>query len=231
MIFKKGGIGFIALIAGVVFAATLALSAGQTDSIKTADNSVYAPSFVSIKGPVTSANPAMNGRSPADKGFIYDETSLVIGTGDISIKNFVWDRAMEYSGWLKGTGSMNFETLRSINEKFPTVNFTQNSDLVFEGGLLKSSKSLEAPLFYRGNGASVNEWFNLTHLDKSESEMIRSINRFDNTLAFNAQQAFEGILDIKDQQGWLLNAQKSEQQYSGSFQTEKKIEFRDLGKK
>jgi hypothetical protein len=118
-----------------------------------------------------------------------------------------------------------------MNKKFQMVNFTQKSDLVFEGGQLKSDKSLESPLFYRGIGASINERFNLSHVDKSETDMIRSNNRSDNTLAFNVDQAFEGIWNIKNQQGWLFNAKKSEQQYSGSFQTQKNIEFRDLGKK
>jgi hypothetical protein len=57
------------------------------------------------------------------------------------------------------------------------------------------------------------------------------VPHLDNTMAFKADQAFEGTWDIKNQQGWLFNAKKSEQKYSGSFQTQKNIEFRDLGKK
>lgn len=231
MALKAHGFRIIATIAGISLMAAFVLLTGPIDSVKANDGGVYAPSFVSTKDLGHSDNSAIVRKPPADQRFLYDESSLVRGTGDLSIKNFVWDRALDYFAWLKGSGSMNFETLRSIDKKFQMVNFTQKSDLVFEGGLLKSSKTLESPLFYKGTGASVDEWFNLTHLDKSESDLIKSVNRFDNTLAFDSKQAFEGVWDIKDQQGWLLSAQKSEQRYSGSFQTQKKIEFRDLGKK
>jgi len=132
---------------------------------------------------------------------LYDESSVVRGTGNVSIKGSFGDRALDSTGWMKGTGSISLESLRSMNKNRPMVNFTQKSDLVFEGGQLRSERSLESPLFYGGVGASVNERFNLSHVDKSEIDMIRSNNRSDNTLVFNTNMAFEGIWDIKNQQG------------------------------
>lgn len=221
----------IAIIASGVLVASLVLSNGLADGVRAAENGPDMPHLASVKELEHSAQLTAANEVSTDKGMLYDESSVVRGTGDISIKGSFEDRAMDYTGWMKGTGSMNLESLRSMNKKFQLVNFTQKSDLVFEGGQLKSDKSLESPLFYRGIGASINERFNLSHVDKSETDMIRSNNRFDNTLAFKADQAFEGTWDIKNQQGWLFNAKKSEQQYSGSFQTQKNIEFRDLGKK
>jgi len=162
---------------------------------------------------------------------LYDESSIVRGTGDVSIKGSFNDRAMDSTGWMIGTGSMNLESLRSMDKNRPMVNFTQKSDLVFEGGQLKGEKILESPLFYGRIGANVYERFNVSHVDRSETDLIRSINRSDNTLAFKEEQAFDGFWALATQQGWSFNRKKSEQRYSGSFQTQKNIEFQDLGKK
>jgi len=61
--------------------------------------------------------------------------------------------------------------------------------------------------------------------------MIRSINSSDNTLAFNADQAFNGTWNIKTQYAQMFKKMKGDQQYSGSFQTQKNIKFQDTGKK
>jgi hypothetical protein len=214
------GLGFIAIISSGVFIATIVLSFGLTDTIRAADGGPIMPQLASVKESAST-----------DKGMIYDESSVVRGTGDVSIKGSFGDHAMSASGWMKGTGSMSLESLRSMNKNRPMVDFTQKSDLVFEGGQLKGETCLESPLFYGRIGASVTERFNMSHVDKSETDLVRSINRSDNTLAFNAEQAFNGTWNIKTLQGWSFNAKKSEQQYSGSFQTVKNIEFQDRGKK
>ena len=65
----------VAIIAIGVFFASILLSAGLTDSAKAADN-----------------------------GMRYDESSLVRGTGDVSLRGNFGDRALDSSGWLKGNG-------------------------------------------------------------------------------------------------------------------------------
>ncbi len=167
-------------------------------------------------------------KSPfADKGFLYDESSSVSGSGDISIKGSFHDRAVDSSGWMKGSGSINYESLRNMNKIHQEVDFTQKSDLVFVGGQLKNRKSLNLPLFENGIGASVSERFNLSHVDKIETNMIRSNNRFNNTMVYDTALAFEGLWDIRNMQGWSINRNRREQSYSGIFQTQKKIEFND----
>ncbi len=195
----------IAAIAAGVFVSSVLLSAGLTDSAKAADDGPDVPHF------------------------LYDESSVVKGTGDISIRGSFSDHALDSSGWMKGRGSMNFESLRSMNKICQKASFNQKTDLVF-AGQLKDRKSLASPLFDRGIGASVSEWFNLSHVDKSETDTIRSVNRFNNTLNYNTDLAYEGTWDIKSQQGSLFHIKKSEQQYSGSFQTRKDISFTDSGK-
>ena len=206
MMVGKVGLGFIVVIASVAFVAAIVVSTC-----------------------VTGVSGAVSERAYSDKGMLYDESSIVRGTGDVSIKGSFNDRAMDSTGWMIGTGSMNLESLRSMDKNRPMVNFTQKSDLVFEGGQLKGEKILESPLFYGRIGASVYERFNVSHVDKSETDLISSINRCDNTLGFKEDQAFDGLWSLVTQQGWSFNRKKSEQRYSGSFQTQKNIEFQDLG--
>jgi hypothetical protein len=215
---------FFAMIIVGAFAASILL-AGFIYSARAVDYGPIVPYSISIYGlghPITE-------RACAGNGFLYDESSTVRGSGDISIKGSFHDHAVDSSGWMKGTGSINFESLRSMNKIGLMVDFTQKADLVFGGGQLKNRKSLKSPLFERGLGASVNERFDLSHVDKSETDMIRSINRFNNTMVYDTALAFEGIWDIKNMRGWSINMNRSEEFYSGSFQTQKKIEFSDSG--
>jgi hypothetical protein len=128
---------------------------------------------------------------------------------------------------MKGYGSINLESLRSMNKIGKKVDFSSQSDLLFNGGELKNSKSTKIPLFEKGIGASVSERFNLSQVNKSESSIIRSVNRFNNTMSFNTELAFEGLWAIKNMRGWSINMNKSEQIYSGSFQTQKNVQFDD----
>ena len=197
--------------------------AGFFYNVDAADYGADVPYFAPGHG---LGNPVNESRF-ADKGFLFDESSTVRGSGEISIKGSFHDRAVDSSGWMKGTGSINLESLRNMNKIRQKVNFTQKSDLVFVGGQLKNRKSLNLPLFENGIGASVSERFNLSHVDKNETDMIRSIDRFNNTMVYDTALAFEGLWDIKNMQGWSIGRNRREQSYSGSFQTQKNIKFDD----
>ena len=201
----------------------ITLVAGFFCSVKAADYGPDVPHFAPHYGP----RQPVNESSFADKGFLFDESSTVRGSGDVSIKGSFHDRAVDSSGWMKGTGSINLESQRNLNKIRQKVDFTQKTDLVFSGGQLKNWKSMNLPLFENGTGASVNERFNLSHVDKSETDMIRSINRFNNTMVYNTALAFDGLWDIKNMQGWSIASNRREQTYTGSFQTQKNIEFND----
>jgi len=208
------------VVIGVV---AITLVAGFFCSVKAADYGPNVPYFAPHYGP----RQHINESSHADKGFLFDESSTVRGSGDVSIKGSFHDRAVDSSGWMKGTGSINLESLRNMNKIRQKVDFTQKTDLVFSGGQLKNWKSMNLPLFDNGTGASVSERFNLSHVDKSETDLIRSINRFNNTMVYNTALAFDGLWDIKNMQGWSIARNRREQTYTGSFQTQKNIEFND----
>ncbi len=213
---------FIAKVSVGVFV-VLALSAGFIDKVGAADGGPSVPYLIPIYRP---GYPVVE-KVFINNGFLFDESSTVRGSGDISIKGSFHDRAVSSKGWMKGSGSINFESLRSMNKICQMADFTQKTDLVFGGGQLKNRRSLKSPLFEEGIGASVNERFDLSHVDKSETDIVRSINPFNNTMVYDTEMAFEGIWDIKNVRGWSFNMNRSEEVYSGAFQTQKKIEFSD----
>ena len=208
------------IVIGVV---AITLVAGFFLSAKATDYGPNVPYFAPHNGP----RQPVNESSFADKGFLFDESSTVRGSGDVSIKGSFHDRAVDSSGWMKGTGSINLESIRNMNKIRQKVDFTQKTDLVFSGGQLKNWKSMNLPLFDNGTGASVSERFNLSHVDKSETNLIRSNDRFNNTMIYDTALAFEGLWDIKNMQGWSIARNRREQTYTGSFQTQKNIEFND----
>jgi hypothetical protein len=163
----------------------------------------------------------------SNKDFVFDETSTVSGAGEVSIKGKFTDNAAASKSWLKGTGSISLESIRSMNKTGLDVDLIQKSDLVFAGGQLKNRKSLKLPLFENGTGATVSERFNLSHVDKSETDIIRSINGSNNTMLYETALAYEGLWAVKNVQGWFTARNKSEELYSGSFQVQKRFEFND----
>lgn len=163
---------------------------------------------------------------PTNKGFRFEESSTVKGSGEVSIKGAFHDRSVDSSGWMKGSGSISFESLRNMSKVRQEVEFTQKSDLVF-AGQLKNKKSMRLPLFENGTGATVSERFNLSHLDRSESNVIRSSDRQNNSMLYDTALAFDGKWDIENRRGWSIFMDRSKQSYTGSFQTEKMIQFDD----
>lgn len=194
----------------VVFAAMIMLSSGLIEPANAVDSGSGVQPF-------------------SHKGFLYDESSQVEGTGQVSIKGSFADRAANSNTWMKGIGSINLESLRSMNKIGKMVEFNRKADLVFDGGQLKDRNRLASPLFENGIGASVNVRSNVSHVDNSEIEAVSSINRFNNALKYNTEVAFDGTWAITTMQGWSMNMNRSSQQYSGSFQIQKNIEFNDFG--
>lgn len=205
------GFAAMALVAGFFFD----LSAADQGLIEANSTPAYAP-----------MHPANESHS-AKKGFFFDESSTVRGSGEVSIKGSFRDYAVDSSGWIKGSGSISFESLRSMNKIGREVDFIQKSDLVFAGGQLKNRKSMKLPLFDKGRGATVSERFNLSHADKSETDIIKSVNNYNNTMIFDTALAFEGLWNIKNTKGWSMNMDKRDESYFGSYQTQKKIHLND----
>lgn len=200
-------------VAAVALTAFLFCSAGAMGHSHATTGSYFAP------GPAP--------EDSANKGFRFEESSTVKGSGEVSIKGSFHDQTVDSSRWMKGSGSISFESLRNMSKIRQKIELSQKSDLVFAGGQLKDKRSMKLPFFENGTGASVSERFNTSHLDRSESSTMRSVGLHNNSMVFDTALAFEGRWDVENRRGWSIFMNRSKQSYMGSFQTEKKIEFDD----
>jgi hypothetical protein len=105
----------------------------------------------------------------------------------------------------------------------------EKKDLVFTDGNLKGHQTVATPTFHGGLGASVTQRFNLSHVDKSETSGVSSTRYNNNTLDFKTDQAFNGTWNLQTKYAKFSKKMKADQQYKGSFQTQKSIKFQDAG--
>jgi hypothetical protein len=150
------------------------------------------------------------------------------GKCGVTIKDTISGSTMQYNEKIMGNGFISLETLRTIDRGSGQDNF---KDLAFTDGSLKGHKTVPSPNFQGGLGASVTERFNLSHVDKSETSSVKSANLVNNTLACKTDQAFDGTWNIQPRYAKFYNKIKADQQYTGSFQTQKDITFTDAGQK
>lgn len=205
----------------------MALSVWLTDGSTTAEGGPYMIHWSTVNSAETAGEKQAVAPHLED-GMLFIESTTVRGKGEVSIKDTFKGSAMEFNEKMKGNGSISLESLRCIDKK-AADNFTEKKDLVFTDGQLKGHQRVSSPTFHGGLGASVTERFNLSHVDKSETSSVSSANFANNTLAFNTEQAFDGTWNIQTQYAKFYKKIKADQQYTGSFQTEKKIKFQDYG--
>jgi hypothetical protein len=207
----------------------MVLSVWMTDGANTAEGGPYMIHWSTVN---TKPMPTKTVVSSAKgNGMLFIESSSVKGKGEVSIKDTFQGAAMHYNEKMIGNGSISLETMRCIDRKTAQDNFTEMKDLVFTGGNLKGHQTVESPTFHGGMGASVTERFNLSHVDKSETSGVSSASLTNNTLAFKTDQAFDGTWNIQTKYAKFSKKIKADQQYKGSFQTQKSIKFEDAGQR
>jgi hypothetical protein len=211
----------------------MALSVWLTDGSATAEGGPYMLHWSTINSKDAAEGDGKGAHaagSQLEEGMLFIESSTVKGKGEVSIKDTFHGSAMEFNEKMKGNGSISLESLRCVDKR-TADNFTEKKDLVFTDGQLKGQQRVSSPTFHGGLGASVTERFNLSHVDKSETSSVSSADFANNTLAFNTDQAFDGTWNIQTQYAKFYKKIKADQQYTGSFQTQKKIKFQDYGQK
>jgi hypothetical protein len=201
------------------------LSVWMTDGSSTAEGGPYLIHWSTVNVAPDAKREESTSSTLNKKLFI--ESSSVKGEGEVSIKDNFNGMAMNYNENMMGSGSISMESQRSIERRQSIDNFTETKDLVFTGGSLKGHKTVESPRFDGGMGASVSERYNLSHVDRSESSSISSAGYANNSLNFKTEQAFNGTWNIQTKYAKLFKKVKADQQYKGSFQTEKDIQFKD----
>lgn len=201
------------------------LSVWMTDGSSTAEGGPYLIHWSTVNVAPDAKREESTSSTLNKKLFI--ESSSVKGEGEVSIKDNFNGIAMNYNENMMGSGSISMESQRSIERRQSVDNFTETKDLVFTGGSLKGHKTVESPRFDGGMGASVSERYNLSHVDRSESSSVSSTGYANNSLNFKTEQAFNGTWNIQTKYAKLFKKVKADQQYKGSFQTEKDIQFKD----
>jgi len=205
----------------------LVLSVWMTDGANTAEGGPYMLHWSTVNRVGQDSSDKRAVYSGSGKGMLFIESSSVKGRGEISIKDTIQGSALHYNEKMIGNGSISLESMRCIDRKSSLDNFTEQKDLVFTGGQLKGHQTVESPTFHGGLGASVTERFNLSHVDKSETSSVSSVNVANNTLAFKTDQAFDGTWNIQTKYAKFYKKIKADQEYTGSFQTQKRIKFQD----
>lgn len=201
----------------------MVLSLWMMDGGETAEDGPYMLHWSTVGPAPRSSRPA----ALSVDGMLFIESSSVKGQGEVSIKDTFQGEAMHYNEKILGNGSISLESMRFIDRKTAVDNFTEVKDLVFTGGQLRGHQTVESPRFHGGLGASVTERFNLSHVDRSEVSSISSASLDNNTLAYRTEQAFDGTWNIQTKYAKFSKKIKADQQYTGSFQTEKSIKFQD----
>jgi hypothetical protein len=201
------------------------LSVWMTDGSSTAEGGPYLIHWSTVNVAPDAKREESTSSTLNKKLFI--ESSSVKGEGEVSIKDNFNGIAMNYNENMMGSGSISMESQRSIERRQSVDNFTETKDMVFTGGSLKGHKTVESPRFDGGMGASVSERYNLSHVDRSESSSVSSTGYANNSLNFKTEQAFNGTWNIQTKYAKLFKKVKADQQYTGSFQTEKDIQFKD----
>ncbi|ABK14194.1 hypothetical protein Mthe_0401 [Methanothrix thermoacetophila PT] len=207
--------------AGTILGISVRAECGQSS----AEDGPYMLQWVS-QAPSRRPSPLPETKTKGD-GMLYIESTTVSGRGEVSIRDTFMENSMSYEEDLKGSGSLDMESVRCMEKSNPTVNFTEIKDISFDGGVLKGFKRFDSPVFHGGMGASITERFNMSQLDKSERGMIRSINYRNNTVAFSTEQAFEGMWNTRTEYSKFSKKMKADQRLNGSFQIQKNIKFQD----
>ena len=178
---------------------------------------------------VSSAGGSQQVAPSSGSGMLFIESTSVKGRGEVAIKDSIRGSTMHFDEKIMGNGSISLETMRSIDRSTSVDNFTEKKDLVFTDGNIKGHQTVESPKFHGGMGASVTERYNLTHVDRSETASVSS--SANNTLSFRTDQAFNGTWNIQTKYAKFYKKIKADQQYTGSFQTQKDIKFADAGQR
>jgi len=181
---------------------------------------------------VSSSGPSATPAAPSGgNGMLFIESTSVKGRGEVAIKDTIQGNTMHFNENIMGNGSISLETVRCIDRSSSVDNFTEKKDLVFTDGNIKGHQIVESPTFHGGMGAAVTERYNLTHVDRSETASVSSERSANNTLSFETEQAFNGTWNIQTKYAKFYKKIKADQQYTGSFQTQKEIKFADAGQR
>jgi hypothetical protein len=173
----------------------------------------------------------------------FKEKSSVQGTGSFMITKTIEDKAIaiEVDELIMGIGNLAMESTEILNESAngtaydsdgnKYMNYEHTKMIQFDSGFMMGKEFYTSPSFHGGNGASVEEFFNVTDMQKMETVEMLSMARVGDkqSLNFNTMDQFKG--EWGTSAAWKKVCKKDitfEQLFDGDFAVQKNLIFEEL---
>ena len=175
---------------------------------------------------------------PPEQGHYFKEKSSVQGTGYVAIDKKVqdWNAAIDVEEHMKGFGEFAMESIEILNESAnisnpADPNYFHQKMINFQGNAtnrLINTEKFESPAIFGGTGTKVNEFFDVSEIQKQESCSIKTISAPGGrqSHSFETTDEFSGTWSTHSE--WQKTCQKEIEHYQlfeGNFSVQKELTF------
>jgi Mg-chelatase subunit ChlD len=192
---------------------------------------------------ITKHSPPPNGihgglLTPPEQPQCYKGTSTIQGKGYFSIDESIqdWATAIDTTEHIEGTGEFAMDSKKVLDQaanplNFYDPNFHYKKTIQFQGNAtnrLISREKFESSGIFGGTGTRINEYFDVSMIQKEESGSIKTISApgSGQSHRFATMDDFSGIWGIHS--GWQKICQKDirhHQMFIGNFSVQKDLTF------
>jgi Mg-chelatase subunit ChlD len=192
---------------------------------------------------ITKHSPPPNGihdglLMPPEQPQCYRGTSTIQGKGNFTIDESIqdWATAIDTTEHIEGTGEFAMDSKRVLNQAanpsdFYDPNFYYKKTMQFQGNAtnrLISRDKFESSGIFGGTGTRINEYFDVSMIQKDESGSIKTISApgSGQSHRFATMDDFSGIWGIHSE--WQKICQKDirhHQMFIGNFSVQKDLTF------
>jgi hypothetical protein len=176
--------------------------------------------------------------TPPEQPQCYSGTSTIQGKGNFAIDESIqdWATAIDTTEHLEGTGKFEMDSKTVLDQAanpldFYDPNFYHKKTMQFQGNAtnrLISRDKFESSGIFGGTGTRINEYFDVSEIQKDESSSIKTISApgSGQSHSFATMDDFSGIWGIHSE--WQKICQKKlwhHQMFRGNFSVQKDLTF------
>ncbi|MGB3460304.1 MAG: transglutaminase domain-containing protein [Halobacteriota archaeon] len=192
---------------------------------------------------ITKQSPPPNGihgglLTPPEQPQCYSGTSKIQGKGNFTIDERIqdWATAIDTTEHMEGTGEFEMDSKTVLNQAantsdFYDPNFYHKKTMQFQGNAtnrLINRETFESSGIFGGTGTRINEYFDVSMIQKDESSSIKTISApgSGQSHKFATMDDFSGIWGIRSE--WQKICQKDirhHQMFMGNFSVQKDLTF------
>ncbi len=181
--------------------------------------------------------------TPPEQPQCYKGTSTIQGKGNFTIDERIqdWATAIDTTEHMEGTGEFEMDSKTVLDQAantsdFYDPNFYHQKTMQFQGNAtnrLISRETFESSGIFGGTGTRINEYFDVSMIQKDESSSIKTISAPGSVQShrFATMDDFSGIWGIRSE--WQKICQKEivhRQLFKGNFTVQKDLTFeREVG--